>query len=59
MRNAPFEEKLVVVDDKTIAEKQKLQVVLDTLNPAAGILDKGDGEGRHASKAKKKLKKKN
>ncbi len=53
MRNAPFEEKLVIVDDQTRAEKEKLQRVLDQLNPAAGILDKGDGEGRHASKAKK------
>jgi hypothetical protein len=57
MRNAPFEEKLVVLDDQTTIEKQKLQLVLDKLNPAAGILDNGDGSGRHASKAKGKSKK--
>jgi arylsulfatase A len=56
MRNAPFEEKLVVLDDQTTIEKQKLQLVLDKLNPAAGILDNGDGSGRHASKAKGKSK---
>ena len=52
MTKAPFEEKLVVLDDKTTLEKQKLQAVLDKLNPAGGILDNGDGSGRHASKAK-------
>ena len=58
MRKAPFEEKLVVVDDKTTAEKQKLQAVLDKLNPAGGFLDNGDGSGRHANKTKNKEKKK-
>lgn len=56
MRKAPFEEKLVVLDDKTAVEKQKLQAVLDKLNPAGGILDNGDGSGRHATKAKNKEK---
>lgn len=54
MRNAPFEEPLAVMDNKAAAEKQKLQAVLNTLNPAGGILDNGDGSGRHASKAKGK-----
>ena len=58
MRKAPFEEKLVVVDDKTTAEKQKLQAGLDKLNPAGGFLDNGDGSGRHANKTKNKEKKK-
>jgi arylsulfatase A len=58
MRKAPFEEKLVVLDDKTTAEKQKLQLVLDKLNPAGGFLDNGDGSGRHANKTKNKEKKK-
>ena len=58
MRKAPFEEKLVVLDDKTTAEKQKLQAVLDKLNPAGGFLDNGDGSGRHANKTKNKEKKK-
>lgn len=57
MRKAPFEEKLVVLDEKTTIEKQKLQAVLDKLNPAGGILDNGDGSGRHANKAKEKTKK--
>jgi len=57
MRKAPFEEKLVVLDAKTTAEKQKLQAVLDKLNPAGGFLDNGDGSGRHANKAKNKEKK--
>lgn len=52
MRKAPFEEKLAVMDEKTTAEKQKLQAILNNLNPGAGILDNGDGSGRHASKAK-------
>jgi hypothetical protein len=38
------------------AEKDKLQKVLDSLNPAGGILDKGDGSGRHATKVKSKNK---
>jgi arylsulfatase A len=58
MRKAPFEEKLVVLDDKTTIEKQKLQAVLDKLNPAGGFLDNGDGSGRHANKTKNKEKNK-
>lgn len=56
MRNAPFEEKEVAIDDSNKAEKDKLQNVLDSLNPAGGILDKGDGSGRHATKVKSKNK---
>jgi arylsulfatase A len=56
MRNAPFEEKEVAIDDSNKAEKDKLQKVLDGLNPAGGILDKGDGSGRHATKVKAKNK---
>jgi hypothetical protein len=44
------------MDEKTTAEKQKLQAVLDKLNPAGGFLDNGDGSGRHATKAKNKEK---
>lgn len=54
MSKAPFDEKLVVVDEKTSLEKQKLQLILDKLNPAGGYLDNGDGSGRHANKTKKK-----
>lgn len=54
MRNAPFEEKEVVIDETNKIEKDKLQKVLDGLNPAAGYLDNGDGSGRHANKVKTK-----
>ena len=54
MRKAPFEEPLAVMDEKTTIEKQKLQAVLDKLNPGAGVLDNGDGSGRHAEKTKAK-----
>ena len=59
MRNAPFDEKEVAVDDTNKAEKDKLQKVLDGLNPAGGYLDNGDGSGRHANKVKVKNKDKN
>jgi arylsulfatase A len=57
MSQSPFEEILVPADkensDATAARK-RLQAALDQLNPAGGILDTGDGTGRHANKAKKK-----
>ena len=59
MRNAPFDEKEVAVDDTNKVEKDKLQKVLDGLNPAGGYLDNGDGSGRHANKVKVKNKDKN
>jgi arylsulfatase A len=61
MRNAPFEEKLVpadTTDTTAIAARKRLQAALDKLNPAGGILDQGDGTGRHASKKAKKEAKK-
>jgi arylsulfatase A len=57
MSQAPFEEKLVAADTKesvVIAARKRLQPVLDQLNPAGGILDDGDGTGRHANRDKKK-----
>lgn len=60
MSGAPFEEKLVTTDTTdpvAVAERAKLKAALDQLNPAGGILDDGDGTGRHAGKAKKKVKK--
>ena len=59
MSDAPFSEKLVAADTKdpaAIAARKRLQAVLDKLNPAGGILDQGDGTGRHANKVKKKKK---
>jgi arylsulfatase A len=57
MSNAPFEEKLVAADTKdpaANAARKRLQAALDRLNPAGGILDTGDGTGRHANRDKKK-----
>jgi len=57
MSGAPFEEILVPADNESpeaSAARQRLQKVLAELNPAGGILDDGDGSGRHANKAAKK-----
>jgi len=62
MSNAPFEEILVpddTTDPSAVSARLRLQAALDQLNPAGGILDTGDGTGRHANKKKKKEKKKN
>ncbi|HAP35627.1 MAG TPA: hypothetical protein DCQ28_06670 [Bacteroidetes bacterium] len=59
MSKAPFEEILVGVDSKdpeAVAARKRLQAALEQLNPAGGILDDGDGTGRHANKTKKKKK---
>jgi arylsulfatase A len=60
MSGAPFEEKLVpadTTDPVAMAERVKLQAALDKLDPAGGILDDGDGTGRHGGKSEKKAKK--
>ena len=60
MSKAPFEEILVDADTKdpnAIEARARLQKIMDKLNPAAGIVDDGDGSGRHASKKLKKKKK--
>ena len=60
MSKAPFEEILVPADSKdaaAIAARARLQKVLETLNPAGGIQDDGDGSGRHGGKVKNKEKK--
>lgn len=57
MTDAPFSEKPVAADTKdpaAIAVRPRLQAALDQLNPAGGIIDDGDGTGRHAAKAEKK-----
>lgn len=57
MKNAPFEEALIsaenIAPDAAI-EYQKLKKVLDQLSPEKGIIDNGDGSGRHGSKLKNK-----
>jgi len=57
MSKAPFEEIIVKADTKdpaAIAARKRLQAALDKLDPAGGILDEGDGTGRHANRKKKK-----
>ncbi len=57
MSQAPFAEKLAAADTKdpaAIAARKRLQPVLDRLNPNGGILDDGDGTGRHANRDRKK-----
>jgi len=57
MSRAPFEEPLVAAatqDPAATAARQRLQAALDRLNPAGGILDDGDGTGRHANRNQKK-----
>lgn len=57
MSGAPFEEKLVAANSsepEASAARARLQAALDSLNPAGGILDDGDGTGRHARNKKKK-----
>ncbi len=52
MTDAPFSEKLVAADTKepaAIGARKRLQAALDQLNPAGGIVDDGDGSGRHAA----------
>ena len=59
MSNAPFEEKLVPVESNNPAAKaarNRLQAALTKLDPAGGIIDDGDGTGRHANRKKDKVK---
>jgi arylsulfatase A len=54
MSGAPFVETLVPADSKdseAMAARVRLQAALDQLSPADGILDAGDGTGRHANRA--------
>jgi arylsulfatase A len=56
LTNSPFEEKLVAAtstDENAQAARTRLQATLAKLNPAGGILDQGDGTGRHANKKPK------
>jgi len=61
MRDAPFTEPVVPMsadDDASRAARSRLAAALAALDPAGGILDDGDGSGRHASKSKKDKKQK-
>ena len=60
MGDSPFTERLVAASADTEASKAaraRLAAALAKLNPAGGILDDGDGTGRHADKSKKENKK--
>ena len=60
MSDSPFTEKLVAASADTETSKaarMRLTTALAKLNPAGGILDDGDGTGRHADKSKKENKK--
>ena len=55
MSGSPFKEILVPADKESpeaAAARQRLQSALTKLNPAGGILDDGDGTGRHANRNK-------
>ncbi len=63
MSGAPWAEKLVAPGSESpaaLAARTKLATALAQLNPAGGIVDQGDGSGRHAKnvEAKKEKKKK-
>jgi len=56
MRDAPFTEPLVPAAADTAASgaaRARLAAALAALDPAGGILDDGDGSGRHASKTRR------
>ncbi len=60
MSRAPFEEPLLPTEGLRPAAakaRQRLQAVLDQLNPGGGILDTGDGTGRHAGREANRKKK--
>ncbi len=57
MSDAPFTETLISAGSESpaaLAAKTKLAAALAKLDPAGGIVDQGDGSGRHANKAEKK-----
>jgi len=61
MKDAPYSEPIVppeTKDETAIKERRHLQEVLNQLNPAGGIMDPGDGSGRHATKVATKAGKK-
>jgi arylsulfatase A len=60
MKNAPYAEPLVSTntqDATASAARNRLQTILNQLNPAGGIVDPGDGSGRHANNVKRAAKK--
>jgi arylsulfatase A len=61
LSDAPWTEKAVPADTTNpaaLTARRRLQAALDQLNPAGGILDTGDGTGRHAGRDEKRAKRK-
>ncbi len=61
MKNSPFEEPMVPADTKdpaAIGARTRLSAALARLNPAGGIMDEGDGTGRHEGREEKRKAKK-
>ena len=59
MKNAPYTEPLVATNSTDLAAikaRQHLQAILDQLDPAGGIVDPGDGSGKHANRENKAAK---
>ena len=60
MSKAPFEEPVIPPGSASPAAtsaRRRLQAALDRLNPAGGLLDTGDGTGRHAGREENRKKK--
>ncbi len=60
MQHAPYTEPLVATnsqDQTAIAARTRLQEILNQLNPAGGVMDPGEGSGRHANNVKRDAKK--
>ena len=60
MSKAPFEEPVIPPGSASPAAtsaRRRLPAALDRLNPAGGILDTGDGTGRHAGREENRKKK--
>jgi arylsulfatase A len=60
MSDAPFAEKQVPLDSNdpaALAARARLHAVLAKLDPAGGIVDDGDGTGRHTNRKKEKANK--
>jgi len=61
LSDAPFTEKLVAPSETSPAARvarARLQSALNRLNPAGGVLDDGDGTGRHAKREETRAKQK-
>lgn len=60
MSGAPFEEPLVrrdTTNPDAVGARKRLQSLIDSLDPAHGIVDGGDGTGRHANREENRKKK--